>query len=224
MRWAPALLVLAALGVLAALRPGLLLAAAGSPRAWLVVLAVVVAGRFVGAGLHRLTGRPRLAGAGQLLLVGVVAVALVAPAFRQRTLVEDFPTPSAAAAAAADPAPSGAPVRRTVPAAPRLLSAGVLQGIRHEAAGRIALYAVDGGTVLRFEDVDVEGTPGPVVHLVPAGARTPDGGIRLGALAAERGSFGYPLPADLDVSAGWTLLVWCQPYDTGIAAADLSAA
>jgi hypothetical protein len=78
--------------------------------------------------------------------------------------------------------------------APRELSSAALDGVGHSASGRTRLVAIDGVVVVRFEDVDVEGTPGPYVHLVPAGARTPDGGVPLGPLKAERGSFGYELP------------------------------
>ena len=81
---------------------------------------------------------------------------------------------------------------------------------------------MDGTVVLRFEDVDVEGTPGPHVHLVPAGARTPDDGVHLGELKAERGSFGYVLPAGVDVGRAWTVLVWCRPFATPVAASDLA--
>jgi hypothetical protein len=68
--------------------------------------------------------------------------------------------------------------------------------------------------------VNIEGTPGPYVYLVPRGSRTPEGGLLVGALKAERGSFAYTLPGSFDPSAGWTVLVWCRPYDTPIAAAD----
>jgi hypothetical protein len=58
------------------------------------------------------------------------------------------------------------------------------------------------------------------VHLVPPGGRTPEDGIGLGALKAERGSFNYALPADVDADQDWTVLVWCRPFATPIAASD----
>lgn len=79
---------------------------------------------------------------------------------------------------------------------------------------------MDGDKVLRFEDVDIEGTPGPVVHLVRSGARSPGGGVRVGELKAEKGTFSYLLPPSVDLQQGWTVLVWCEPYDTPVAAAD----
>jgi hypothetical protein len=110
------------------------------------------------------------------------------------------------------------PVRRSAP--PQGPLAGELQGIDHRASGRIVLYAGSGEGLVRFEDVDIEGSVGPSVHLVPAGKRRPDGGIRLGPLKAERGSFSYVVPASVDLRDGWTVLVWCDPYEVPIAAAD----
>lgn len=142
----------------------------------------------------------------------------------------EAPDPVAVPAPPATPAPPVTPPPVTPvptpeptaePATPVLVASGGLRGIRHDAAGTVALYDAGGTGVVRFEDVDIEGTPGPVVFLVPRGSETPDGGLRLGDLSAERGSFGYDLPAGTDLTAGWTVLVWCTPYDTPIAAADL---
>ena len=79
----------------------------------------------------------------------------------------------------------------------------------------------DGGLV-RFQDVNIEGSVKPSVHLVPRGERRPSEGSRLGPLKAERGSFSYQLPAAVDLTREWTVLVWCDPYNTPIAAADLT--
>jgi hypothetical protein len=111
-------------------------------------------------------------------------------------------------------------VRRIPPVKRQLV--GDLQGIDHSASGRIVLFAESGGGLVRFEDVDIEGSVGPSVHLVPAGKRRPGDGIRLGDLKAERGSFSYRVPASVDLRQRWTVLVWCDPYDVPIAAADLA--
>ncbi|MDP9428636.1 MAG: DM13 domain-containing protein, partial [Actinomycetota bacterium] len=103
---------------------------------------------------------------------------------------------------------------------PKRLSGGRLDGIGHTASGSTALYEIDGRGVLRFDDVDIEGTPSPYVYLVPRGAREPDSGVLVGPLKAERGSFSYALPASVDLNADWTVLLWCRPYDTPIAASD----
>lgn len=119
-------------------------------------------------------------------------------------------------------APARPPSLAPSSSAPRLLSRGALVGLGHSASGTASLHDTPSGPVLRFEDVDVEGTPGPVVHLVQGGVRTPTGGVRLGVLKAERGSFSYAVPATVDDRRSWTVLVWCAPYDTPVAAADLA--
>jgi hypothetical protein len=125
---------------------------------------------------------------------------------------------SPAAAAAPAPAASAQPAPRSAPPERQLV--GELRGIDHSASGQIILYPGGDRGVVRFQDVDIEGSVGPSVHLVPAGSRRPGGGIRLGALKAERGSFSYQVPASADLRSGWSVLVWCDPYDVPIAAAD----
>ena len=216
-------LALPALAVAAvyALRPGVVENGLRSPRLWLLVIGVVLAGRLLAWGLRRTTGRPRAAALASNALVAGAVVVLLAPSFLQRTLDEPLRPADGAAVADVPPrAPADDPPVRA--AAPRELSSARLEGVGHSASGRTALVAVDGTVVLRFQDVDIEGTPGPHVHLVPAGARTPDQGVHLGELKAERGSFGYALPADLDVERAWTVLVWCRPFATPVAASDLA--
>lgn len=127
--------------------------------------------------------------------------------------VSTTPAPVIAAPAPTPPPPA--------PPAPERLSTGQLDGIGHRASGGTSLYRVDGSGVVRFENVNIEGSVDPSVHLIRKGARTPDGGVPLGKLKAERGSFSYALPASIDLSGSWTILVWCDPFNTPIAAADL---
>lgn len=264
-RLLPLLPVPVALLVLAAVRPDLLTGAARSPRAWAVVVAVLLASAVV----RRLVRRSAPAAApwaSSAVTLGLLA-ALVVPSLRETTVVEDFPpvaltapdpavdgssgavpTPSSTPAASVDEreaavaapvptraatrapapapttpptfaAPAPAPARATTAPTATRVATGSLRGIRHDARGQVSSYLLEGRLVVRFEDVDLQGTPGPSVHLVERGARTPAGGIRLGALKAEHGSFRYPTSAD--PGGQWTVLVWCDPYDTPIAAADL---
>lgn len=134
------------------------------------------------------------------------------------------PQPTAPRPTATNVKPSVAPPAAAPPVQPavaRQISSGQLHGIGHSARGGNAIYLLDGRGLLRFEDVNIEGTVSPSVHLVRRGARTPSGGIRLGALKAERGSFSYQLPASVDLGTAWTVLVWCDPFNTPIAATDL---
>lgn len=232
-----ALLRLALLLVLAVVRPGVLLNGLRSPLAWLLVGGLVLLAAAVRVALRRTGASPRWSGAAGSAVVVVGIVALLVPSFLQRTLVEVLPlatgvgpvtagpsepagpsTSSAGAAPAAAPAASTSePVPEPVPAAQR---SGPLEGIGHSARGTVRLRVVGGATHVVFEDVDIEGTVDPYVHLVPDGRRTPSEGVRLGALKAERGSFSYRLPDSVDGSRTWSVLVWCDPYDTPVAAAD----
>jgi hypothetical protein len=236
----PLLLVPVVSAVLVAFRPQLATAPLMSWRAFLATALVAVGGVLALALVWR---RSRL---GAVWVADVVVLALMAavvwPVFRERTVVEDFPpvvlsapTPTVAATPSASgrpvvarpspsATPSAVPTRAAAPspsaAATRLL-AGSLRGIDHHAEGGVALYRVGDGVRLRFEDVDIEGTPTPSVHLVPEGRESPKGGTRLGGLKGEKGSFSYAVPAGLDLSRGWSVLVWCDRYAVPIAAADL---
>ncbi len=127
--------------------------------------------------------------------------------------------------AAADPAQPAAPAP-TVPPAPVRVSAGPLQGIGHDASGEASIIRrPDGSHVLRFSAFDIEGSPGPVVYLVPGeDQQGTSGGISLGGLRGNVGDASdYDVPAGTEPGAGWTVLVWCDPFDTPIANATQAA-
>jgi hypothetical protein len=128
--------------------------------------------------------------------------------------------PPSAAALPATPVATATARATPLAPAPKRLSGGRLDGIGHTASGSTALYEIDGRGVLRFDDVDIEGTPGPYVYLVPRGATEPEAGVAIAPLKAERGSFSYAVPPSVDLAADWTVLLWCRPYDTPIAASD----
>lgn len=221
------LVVLAVLGVLAVLRPGVLVNAARSPVAWLTVAGVVLLAVGVRALLRRVGAPSRVVGLAGTSVVVVAVALLLAPSFQQRTLVESVPMAAEEQPSIPAPQPSTVvpvPLPDPTPAPspePRQLT-GELGGIGHGARGAVSLRVVEGAAHLVFEGIDVEGTVGPSVHLVQAGARTPGGGLRVGELEAERGTFSYALPASFDVTQSWAVLIWCDPFDTPIAAADLS--
>lgn len=218
----PLLLVPVVTLVLAAFRPQILTAGFMSWRAFVVTTGVGVAGLLALAVLWR---RSRLVAlwTADLVVLALMA-AVVWPVFRERTVNEAFPpvamtsptpattSPRAEASPSAVPGPSAVAVR---------LLSGRLRGIDHHAEGGVALYELDGRTVLRFEHIEVEGTPTPSVHFVAQGKESPKGGLRLGGLKGEKGSFSYAAPAGFDPDRGWSVLVWCDRYAVPIAAADL---
>jgi hypothetical protein len=211
---APLLLVPAVSLVLAAFRPQILTAGFMSWRAFAVTAGVGVAGLLVLAVLWR---RSRLLAVwvADLVVLALMA-AVVWPVFRERTVVEAFPP-----VAVATPSPLASGTHSPPAVLAVRLSSGRLFGIDHKARGTVALYRVGAQVRLRFEQVAIEGTPTPSVHLVAPGKRSPKGGQRLGGLKGEKGSFSYAAPAGLDPGTTWSVLVWCDRYAVPIAAADL---
>jgi len=212
------LLIAAVLTAVGVTRPDLLGAAARSPVAWLVGAGVVAASLLTRLLVARLLHRPSLAPWAATAVVLVSITLLIAPSLRETTLVEPFP--AVAAAAVVPPADTARP-STSAPKTTTRLRAGRLHGIDHAASGGVGLYRLGDRLVLRLEGVAVQGTPGPSVHLVPRGHRTPTGGVRLGRLKAEHGSFSYSLPTGIDPARAWSVLIWCDPYRTPIAAGDL---
>lgn len=99
------------------------------------------------------------------------------------------------------------------------VATGVLRGLAgHSARGVVSTYRLpDASHVVRFEGVDVGGTPDPHVYVLTGPDRTGKrGGVHLGALKAEKGSFNYVLPASF-APAGFTVVVWCERFAVDIA-------
>jgi hypothetical protein len=163
------------------------------------------------------------------LLLSVVALALlffmVLPSYDRDEKNERF---VATAPAESDRRASGDGDRPAemppAPEMPVLVRSGGLGGLAgHSGSGTIEVIRdVDDTYVVQFTEVDIEGTPGPVVYLVPeAGAESP-GGANLGGLQAEVGNFFYAGITE-DLSQGdWTVLVWCEPFGVAVAGATVT--
>ena len=207
-----AVLAFAALAVTWLVEPNLILGLR-SPRAlaWTAGAAAVCVA--VGLVARRLGARPLVALAVGAL-PGVVATGLVVvrPIVAPRTLTEALPStaPSATAPAMMAPEPD-APAGQ--------VASGPLRGLAgHSARGTVATYRLADGTyVVRFEGVDIGGTPDPEVYVLPGADRTGErGGTHLGALKAEKGSFHYALPASF-AGTTYTVVVWCERFGVDIA-------
>ena len=178
--------------------------------------------------------------------VGLVVVRpIVAPRSLTEALPSALPSGSPSASPSASPRPTAAvptepaaspstrpsasarptaalptrPAPSTPPPGPERLATGTLRGLAgHSAEGRVSTYRLaDGSYVVRFEDVDIGGTPDPEVYVLPGRDRTGKrGGTHLGALKAERGSFHYALPAAFR-DGDFTVLVWCERFAVDIA-------
>lgn len=215
--------VVMVVGAFAIFEPSILSSTARSPRA-IALLAVIAIGTSVGSRIvTRRWGRR----AGRLITataLGLTTGLLVMPALRQTTLNESLPT--AATGAATAPAATSATEPHDPPGAtspePRRLTAGRLQGIGHEASGSVSTFALaDGSAVVRFEEVDIRGSPDPVLYLVPGrGKQTREGGTRVGPLKATKGSFNHAVPATFELDQPFTVFIWCERFAVPIANAD----
>jgi hypothetical protein len=202
-----------------------------SPRAVLAVLGVVAGWVLLSCViLPRVLRRPWA----RALVMSAVAIALVAFVFvtsydrdekHERFVTGATSTDQSDAPRARGDEGSSRP-RDTSPdpAVPSLVRTGSIAGLDgHDGSGTIDVYRdVDGTYVVQFAGVDIEGTPGPVVYLVPEAGATDPGGTNLGSLQAEIGDFFYDGATD-DLEAGeWTVLVWCEPFAVAVAGATIT--
>lgn len=206
-----------------------------SPRALAWVAAGGLVCAVVGLGAARLGAKPVVA----LVLAAIPAVVatglvVVKPIVNPRELTEALPTvvgPTSVpllTSASAPPtnAASARPIRSASatpapPAAtgPTRVATGRLTALAgHSASGHVSTYRLaDGSHIIRFESVSIGGTPDPEVYLLNGRDRSGKrGGLHLGELKAEKGSFNYVLPARF-VGTDFTVLVWCERFAVNIA-------
>ena len=76
--------------------------------------------------------------------------------------------------------------------------------------------------MLRIEDLDTDNGPDLKVVLStgPDGYVGGDGAVSLGTLKGNKGSQNYEIPADVDLSALRSVVIWCKRFnvDFGVAA------
>jgi len=208
--------------VFLAWKPGVALSTLRSPRALgfsMLVAATVLA---LGWALPRLARRAAATIAAQVALVVVTFAVTVLPAFRDVTVDEAFPV-EVRTDGTTSPAlpPVAAPAATAEPAA--LAGRARLHGIDHRASGDVLLLRTRDGLVVRLQSLDVEPGPDYQVHLVAGvGRRSPDGGVHLGKLRANKGNLNYAVPSDVSISQPLTVLIWCRAFAVPVAYATVS--
>ena len=99
----------------------------------------------------------------------------------------------------------------------------------HRGSGQAIIYsAPGGGHLLRLEALDV--TNGPALHVILPTHEDPTTGDEvkqpgyadLGPLKGNRGNQNYTIPADVDVSAIRSVVVYCKPFSVVFSVATLS--
>ncbi len=198
------------------LRPQQLRSTLLSPRAWLLVLAVVL----LTVVLRRVTrALPVAAGTALSLIPAVAATGVfLLPTIVGTRVSEDLDGLAPASARAR----AGAPTGTVGPDRPVRLRTADVTGIGHSAEGTASLVRLpDGELLVRLEDFRVDPGPDYRLHLVPgAGRESPADGVELGRLKGSSGDQNYRLSGQVP-SGPVTVLVWCRAFEVPIAAATL---
>jgi hypothetical protein len=99
----------------------------------------------------------------------------------------------------------------------------------HKGEGKATIYTLpEGNSVVRFEDFRV--TNGPDLHVLLAKAEAPrtredlgEDYIELGSLKGNVGNQNYDIPADTDLSAYNSIVIYCMPFHVVFSTATLTA-
>ncbi len=114
-----------------------------------------------------------------------------------------------------------------------VLSKGTFQGADrfHQGSGEATIYrAPDGSHLLRLENFQV--TNGPELHVILSPSPSPEsrddvhqpGYLDLGSLKGNVGNQNYEIPADVDVSALSSVVIYCSPFHVVFSIAPLKKA
>ena len=162
-----------------------------------------------------------------VIIIAALAWYLGSPLFIRTTVNEAFPT-SAPAAAIAAPATATGAITAALPspaASPRTIASGTLGYVDglHHGTGSTLLIRTGDAVVLRFENVAITNAPDVHVYLSreTGGKWSETTSLYVGPLKATNGSFNYSLPADADLSAYKSVVVWCRQFAVLVTWADL---
>ena len=101
----------------------------------------------------------------------------------------------------------------------------------HRGSGEAIIYTTpEGGHLLRLENLEV--TNGPALHVVLSPHEDPtrsnevllEGYSDLGDLKGNRGNQNYTIPADVDLSAIKSVVIYCKPFAVVFSVATLQGA
>ena len=134
--------------------------------------------------------------------------------------------PATPVATTAPPAATSAPATAVPPSPPTTLPAPPpateFRSKAHGTSGTVrVLTLVDGSRVLRIEDLDTSNGPDVKVVLSPDPDGYVDGALSLGTLKGNKGSQNYEIPADADLAAFASVVIWCKRFDVDFGVAPL---
>ncbi|MGH3946788.1 MAG: DM13 domain-containing protein [Pseudonocardiaceae bacterium] len=104
------------------------------------------------------------------------------------------------------------------------VTSGQLEGLAgHRGSGAASIVRAPGGShVVQLEDYDVSSGVTLFLYVVPGANQEEPGAnsVNLGRLVENTGNRVVPIPAGTDLSGPQTVLIWCEPFSTPIAAAN----
>ena len=212
---------LAAVGILAALKPEIVRGTFSSPESVLRVGAVVAAWVLFSLLTRRVIPNPLV----RTAVIAVPATLLlwlnIAPYLKDDVRISGS-FPETATTAGGPPTTSGPRTTgaATPPPQPVQLTAGRFRGLAgHRGSGEAAVFRQpDGSHILAFRDLSVSSVPDPVLYLVPGDNQEDiDGATRLGRFDSTRDR--YDIPPSFDLGRPLTVLIWCQRFAVPVAGA-----
>jgi hypothetical protein len=126
-----------------------------------------------------------------------LAAFVIVPSLVRSTLLEDLP----AAGRAAETVRQGELVR--------------INAVDY-GSGVVRIVKIGDERVLRFESVDIAGAPDMYVYLSDRTDGQPGTFVDLGKLKATNGSFNYAIPANVDLAAVRSVVVWCRQFSVTV--------
>jgi hypothetical protein len=103
------------------------------------------------------------------------------------------------------------------------LTSGQLKGLAgHRGSGSASIVRKDGSYFVQLEDYDVSSGVTLYLYVVPGANQEEPGanGVNLKRLDENTGNRVVKIPAGTDLSGPQTVLIWCEPFATPIAAAN----
>jgi hypothetical protein len=105
------------------------------------------------------------------------------------------------------------------------LAQGSFRSVAHETTGTARIVETAAGRSLTLSAFRTDPGPDLFVYLVPG--TTPsedvDGGVQLARLKGNVGNQEYVVPADLDLAAGASVVIWCRSFSVAFGVAQLSS-
>ena len=141
----------------------------------------------------------------------------IATAMPEKQVDEPMPTMASMPTASLAPEPTPQPTA-TVPSEPELVLQGKFYGADdfHQGSGEALIYQTHEGYFLRLERFEV--TNGPQLHVIlgvddaPYNHATLGDYLDLGPLKGNIGDQNYVIPADTDLSAYGSVVIYCVPF------------